>query len=227
MPIAAWALGELATDLAPWAAAPGAGVDAILAPAIVGAGALVCGYLALSAMVMVAAALSGSIPGWAAAAAPSAWRRIVATAAGIGLSAGLAAPALAADIAPGWSVAVVTAGVDASPGWSAASYARPAGATDAVPGWIDGPRAAEHDEAPQRGAHTHDDAGSGTARPTRVVEAGDSLWAITADLLGEKETARIAAAWPLLYEANRDVIGADPSLIRPGQILEIPEELAR
>ncbi|MFO7243829.1 MAG: LysM peptidoglycan-binding domain-containing protein [Actinomycetes bacterium] len=60
-----------------------------------------------------------------------------------------------------------------------------------------------------------------------VVQRGDSLWLIAKDLLGEGATdAQIAQAWPLLYEANRAVIGSNPSLIYAGQVLQVPGSLA-
>lgn len=56
-----------------------------------------------------------------------------------------------------------------------------------------------------------------------VVTAGESLWSITADLLGPEATAAaIAAAWPDVYDANRETIGSRPDLILPGQVLAIP-----
>ncbi|WP_143424926.1 LysM peptidoglycan-binding domain-containing protein [Geodermatophilus pulveris] len=56
-----------------------------------------------------------------------------------------------------------------------------------------------------------------------MVRPGDSLWTITAQLLGEQATAeQVLDAWPRLYAANRDVIGADPDLIHPGQELVLP-----
>lgn len=57
-----------------------------------------------------------------------------------------------------------------------------------------------------------------------TVERGDSLWKITAELMGGSPSdAAVANTWPLLYDANRDVIGANPSLIHPGQVLTIPD----
>src|SRR5690606_3168851 len=55
-----------------------------------------------------------------------------------------------------------------------------------------------------------------------VVQAGDSLWSITRELLDGAGDARIASTWPVLYEANRHTVGADPDLIHPGQELVIP-----
>ncbi|MGW7683576.1 LysM peptidoglycan-binding domain-containing protein [Kribbella sp. NPDC054772] len=60
--------------------------------------------------------------------------------------------------------------------------------------------------------------------PVRVVvREGDSLWSIAARELGPGATdAAIAARWPAWYAANRHVIGDDPGLILPGQVLRIP-----
>jgi hypothetical protein len=56
------------------------------------------------------------------------------------------------------------------------------------------------------------------------VRPGDSLWLITAHRLGPNVApAEVAAAWPRWYAANRDVIGADPDLILPGQLLSPPD----
>lgn len=65
---------------------------------------------------------------------------------------------------------------------------------------------------------------SDPAVQTVVVRAGDSLWRLAAEQLGPLATdADIAAHWPRWYERNRDVIGADPHLIIPGQVFEAPE----
>lgn len=56
-----------------------------------------------------------------------------------------------------------------------------------------------------------------------VVAPGDSLWSIAARRLGPLATAAdIAEAWPAWYEANRSVIGEDPSFLLPGQVLRAP-----
>lgn len=57
-----------------------------------------------------------------------------------------------------------------------------------------------------------------------VVQNGDTLWAIAALHLDPgATTARVAAAWPGWYEANRAAIGADPDLILPGTVLHEPD----
>lgn len=49
---------------------------------------------------------------------------------------------------------------------------------------------------------------------TYTVKAGDTLSGIAAKFPG--------VAWRAIYDANRAVIGADPDMIRPGQVLTIP-----
>ncbi len=56
-----------------------------------------------------------------------------------------------------------------------------------------------------------------------VVRRGDALWDIAARHLGPSATAAdIAREWPRWYHANRSVIGNDPALIRPGELLVPP-----
>ena len=57
------------------------------------------------------------------------------------------------------------------------------------------------------------------ASPTETaveVAPGDALWDIAAHRLGA------GASWPAIYALNRDVIGPDPGVIRPGQRLVLP-----
>jgi nucleoid-associated protein YgaU len=60
-----------------------------------------------------------------------------------------------------------------------------------------------------------------------TVRGGDCLWRIARSVIvtdGDDPTgAMIAAFWRRIYEANSDVIGANPRLIFPGQVLVIPE----
>jgi len=59
--------------------------------------------------------------------------------------------------------------------------------------------------------------------PGYVVRRGDALWNIAARHLGpHASAAEIARAWPRWYAANRAVIGIDPGVILPGQVLYAP-----
>ena len=51
---------------------------------------------------------------------------------------------------------------------------------------------------------------------TYTVKSGDSLWKIAASFLGD------GSKWNKIYEANKTVIGGNPNLLQPGQILTIP-----
>ena len=66
-----------------------------------------------------------------------------------------------------------------------------------------------------------------TGPETWIVEAGDHLWAIAAetvaDRTGHTDDESVGAYWQRLIEANRHVVGDDPDLIHPGQIIELPE----
>lgn len=56
-----------------------------------------------------------------------------------------------------------------------------------------------------------------------VVKQGDSLWSIAARQLGPLASdVDIARHWPKWYAANQQVIGDDPGLIVPGQVLQPP-----
>jgi len=66
---------------------------------------------------------------------------------------------------------------------------------------------------------------AGTAvEETVVVRRGDTLWDIAArHLPADADDADIAAAWPRWYAANASVIGSDPDLLLPGQLLVPPD----
>ncbi|WP_211877697.1 LysM peptidoglycan-binding domain-containing protein [Pseudarthrobacter albicanus] len=56
-----------------------------------------------------------------------------------------------------------------------------------------------------------------------TVRAGDSLWSLSAAVLGAHASdVDIAAEWPRLYQANRSVIGENPDVLIPGQVLRLP-----
>ncbi len=68
--------------------------------------------------------------------------------------------------------------------------------------------------------------GSAHARhQTVVVRSGDTLWALAEHDLPPRATDRqVAARWRSVYRGNRGVIGPDPDLIRPGQVLKLTKE---
>jgi len=67
--------------------------------------------------------------------------------------------------------------------------------------------------------------GSVDSSPARhTVVAGDTLWDIAARTLRTDDLRRIARYWPRLHRTNRAVIGRDPNLLLPGQVLRLPRE---
>lgn len=53
-----------------------------------------------------------------------------------------------------------------------------------------------------------------------TVQSGDYLAAIAQQFYGDGSEA----AWRRIYDANRDVIGSDPTRIEPGMVLTIPDQ---
>lgn len=246
MPAVAWWLGAAVwADVAGWGTggSRGAGTwwsspadpDAVteaVGLVAAGAGAVAASYLSLTALVTLVCHLAG-VP---REVGPRAWRTIVATAVGTGLAAGLALPATAAP-SPGWApdapaapTASATPTTVAEPAASHAVTVPSVTFTSAVDGGaapvahVVEPAAVAPSVPPSLAAASPQPE---PAVPSAyVVQRGDSLWLITAALLGpEASNADIAAAWPTLYEANHDVIGANPDLIQPGTALTIPAEL--
>lgn len=54
------------------------------------------------------------------------------------------------------------------------------------------------------------------------VVAGDTLSQIALNYYGSAAKDK----WMLIYEANKDIIGDNPNLIRPGMVLNIPSQEA-
>jgi nucleoid-associated protein YgaU len=62
---------------------------------------------------------------------------------------------------------------------------------------------------------------------THTVERGECLWRIARSALSASGArpsgAEIGALWRAIYDLNRELIGDNPNLIHPGQVLRIPE----
>lgn len=172
---------------------------------------------------------------------PRALRRVLALGVGGVL---LATPAAAVDdtVAPevglGWSVttsprlpdASVAAAPPAAPtptGPAPVTAVAPASAAAAGPGPATPTRPARAGGggSPDAGPSLTTTAATSTpaAHPGHVVAPGDSLWSIAARQLGPgADDAAVAALWPRWYAANADVVGPDPGLLLPGQVLTPP-----
>jgi Tfp pilus assembly protein FimV len=97
------------------------------------------------------------------------------------------------------------------------------------------PPAADRVSAPLAGLPSLDRPVGVVAAPARPglvirVRPGDSLWRIVAERHPAAPDRRVARLVDALYRANRAVIGSDPDLIRPGQLLrpaDRPTQLTR
>ena len=68
-----------------------------------------------------------------------------------------------------------------------------------------------------------DDTASGAGAAAVTVLAGDTLWDVAAHAMGPGASdVEIAMQWPRWYEANRALIGQNPDVLLPGQILQPP-----
>jgi nucleoid-associated protein YgaU len=173
-----------------------AGTDALLAEVSATLLWFVAAWLALG----IVATLLASTPGLAGRLFGAASRRLL--------------PAAVRRIVAGSAgLGVLLAPVPAAIATSAAPIGQPVAAALPAPVW---PGAASP-------VHRPDPPPAPAKRSVRV-RPGDSLWLIAAHRLGPNaRPADVAAAWPRWYAANRDVIGADPDLIRPGQLLTPPD----
>ena len=159
-------------------------------------------------------------------------RRIVASALLVSLS---SAPALAAEGTTGgddlgWRP---TSSAPASPTSQSSTPSPPADQppSSASTGSSDSEGASQSADSTPPGSQaaqpSTDPDSAPSSGPTHTVAPGESLWSITAHLLPTGSApAQIAQDWPALYRANSEAIGADPSLIRPGTVLSVPDSLS-
>lgn len=202
--------GDLVAALAaPQGTVDTAGADTLLLSAAAAAAWCAWAWGALG-LVLTAASAAPGLAGVAArlllrAVLPAGARRAAAVALGVGLGLGVASPALA--------------GLPAGPAAGPTGAVHLAGPDQPAPGRVP-------DRPPATTAHAVPDwPGSGAADP-RVVVAGDCLWDIAADALRRSGTAprdgEVATAVQAWWSANAEVIGPDPDLILPGQVLQPP-----
>ena len=62
-------------------------------------------------------------------------------------------------------------------------------------------------------------AAAATGQKTYKVQAGDTLTKISAKLYGKGDM------WKKLYAANKSKIGADPTRLRAGTVLQVPDSV--
>jgi hypothetical protein len=146
---------------------------------------------------------------------PRAVRRVVLAACGLSLAGSLAAPAYAA-----------TADPDRPHGRAPASEVLTGlplpDRTTTTTQWL-GSLADQRSD--HRSGHRSDPGVTASAETQGAVRVspGDTLWDLAEQSLGPGAgPADVERRWRQVYAANRDVVGADPDLIRPGQRLLLP-----
>ena len=193
--------------------------------------ALCAWTLALWLLLTVVLVLGGRVPGLLGRAASSAARRIAPSAVrrGVELALGLAVtlgPLGAAPAAAQAPAAAATAPAATAPAATAPGDTAPVNTAQEPAPDLDWPTTDGEAAAPGPAARPPVPA---PAAPTGsvVVRPGDTLWALAEASL--QRTGRraptdrqIAAAWPVWWSANREVIGPDPDLIHPGTTLRVP-----
>lgn len=242
MAAAAWALVVLGPDggqawravSAPQALVDVAGADALLVPVAAAAGWVCWAWgalgLVLTALCTVPGAVGRAADVLVVALLPAGARRLAAVAVGLTVAGPLLAPPT--PLLP-VSVARTTA---------ALTVAEPATAGHVSPIAVTGTSVADWPAAPAEGpGPAEDDAAAGGVPPDwpgppvatpaadeRVVLRGDCLWDIAADWLtgqrpgvpaGDTDVLAAVHAW---WQANAAVIGPDPDLLLPGQVLSAP-----
>ncbi|WP_432536053.1 LysM peptidoglycan-binding domain-containing protein [Kineococcus arenarius] len=228
-----------------------AGVGALSAPAVRAASSgtagttdlltALCGsvaclvLLALAGSVLLAAAAEArersaaargrrapAVPA-ATRAAPAPVRRVVALVVGLALGAPVASAASAAPLGPevGWAA---TAPQEPGPVARAdlpTDLGSPGSAGPVDPAWASPP-------APRSAPVLPPAELPGGVRPSGagaelVVQRGDSLWSLARQLSGPgAPDADVLHEQQRLYAANADVIGEDPDVLLPGQVLRLP-----
>jgi len=200
---------------------------------------------AAAALAATAAAPASPLHRLARRIAPAAVRRLAALALGAGLAGSTVCAAGPAAAVPTAAVtaAVPTAAVTAAVPTAAVTAAAPTAAgvpsapsaapglprldrpADDLGGWTPdrpAPPGPRHDGGSVRLVTTASRAGTSVVEDV-VVRRDDTLWDIAARHLGPgASAAEIAAEWPRWHRANRDLVGPDPDLIRPGQRLTPP-----
>lgn len=203
-------------------------IDRVVLIAVLAVGTLLVSWLTLSLLVATLCALARTAgTAWVAGerivqrCAPTLVRRTLTLALGAGLGLALTGTAHATtpDVELGWAVTSTSTAAPAAP--TTTSTPTPTGAPTGTPTAGAAARAVEvtlERDAPSAAAPT-----AAPAHDQVVVEAGDSLWRIAARHLGpDASTADVAAAWPDWYAANLGVIGDDPDVLQPGQVLTVP-----
>ena len=224
---AGWSLGEALRDTTALVLAPGrTSVEELVVAASAAAALVLLLWVALGLLTSVVAVVPGRLGGLGRrmrdSIAPETVRRCAGLLLGVAVASACGpAGAVAQEVANVRTVDAVDVGAapDAPlPLWVADTSAPPPPTPDWTPRPVRvlPPVSLTAPRPPQ------------AAEPAEVVvRRGDTLWDLAAARLApDAEDAEIAAAWQAWWERNRLVIGPDPDLILPGQVLVVPTPAA-
>lgn len=202
-------------------------IDRAVLIAVLAVGTLLVSWLALSLLVATLCALARTAgTAWIAGervvqrCAPTLVRRTLTLALGAGLGLALTGTAHATtpDVELGWAVTGTSSSAPATVAPTTAPAPAPATSAPTAGSAVRAVEVPLEQDARITAAPT-----AAAPHDQVVVEAGDSLWRIAARHLGpDASTADVAAAWPDWYAANLGVIGDDPDVLQPGQVLTVP-----
>jgi hypothetical protein len=192
------------------------------------AGLLVEAWLVLSTLAALLAYVPGRCgrlaQGLAQAWAPAMSRRLAAAVLGVA-AVGTVAPAAALAVGPPSPPALSGARAPGEatilpgPGFTLSTSAAPQ-ADGPSPGWTPSRPVVRPQVSPALLSTSPPAAGSDRV----VVHRGDTLWDIVRRRLGPHASdAEVARVWPHWHAANLTVIGPDPDVLLPGQILRAPD----
>lgn len=213
--------GVVARTGAAWSSGRPARADELLAAVVAAVALAAVAWLALGLVLGLLSRMPGALGTAAVAVAdvvtPRVLRRTAAFVLGVGVVAGIAPGASVAAPSHLGVVVVATTEPDAvamplpDPGFRALPDPR----------WV--PSAPTVRPQPNVSVLSRAPAAPASEPAAVVVQRGDTLWSIAAHHLGAAASdAEIAKAWPAWFAANRDVLGEDPDLILPGQVLRAP-----
>ncbi|MGL4178604.1 MAG: LysM peptidoglycan-binding domain-containing protein [Dermatophilaceae bacterium] len=210
----------------------------VLAAVAAGMVLVLSGWLALGVLLEALARVPGAVGRGAARASralsPVIVRRVAGVVLGVSVTAALTPSAAVADTHHRGGGAVVLVRDDLpSPAWTADAAPPVSPPTSAVattpdPRWVAPPPVVRpHPDVSVLSSGRRATPQSEPQSSDVVVRRGDTLWTIAARHLGTAPLdSDIARAWPAWHAANRDVIGPDPDVLLPGQVLRAPAEVS-
>lgn len=107
---------------------------------------------------------------------------------------------------------------------ASAMVALPVVPASAGTGWLPAPERTSDSPASARSVGAPAATARARGADHLVVRPGDSLWSLARALLPQAADREVQVLVTRLHATNRDLVGADPDLIHPGQRLRLPSD---